>query len=200
MMTVEIVALHFGSAESRQAGAMTLVRRSGESCETKAAAIKSVARFFFEKWIGDNPPSKPRKCCADKPRSGDGEFCKKCARRLSEPLFDHEVYTDWLVQQPSQTAKDWGSHEGDWWPWNTLALISHHWREGVGCMVVSESAETMLTWALDPEAKWMPAAYRSTIKDLQAQELDGAESIDDLIEERTKTFDELIEQRLGVVI
>jgi hypothetical protein len=198
-MTIEIVALHFGSAGSRQAGAMTLVRRSGESCETKAAAIKSVAKFFWKKWVDDNPPVKPKKCCVAKTKTDAEPFCKKCSRPLSEPLFDHEVYTDWLLQQPSQTVGDWDSHEGEWWPWNTLALISHHWRDGVGCMVVSESAETMLTWALDPEAKWIPDAYRSTIRDLQTQELNGTKSIDDLIEERTKTFDELIEQRLGVV-
>ena len=199
MSDIAIVALHFGSGESRQAAAMTLIHRSGEPCATKAAAIRSVARFFYEKWVEDTAPAKPRKCCgAAKAKSSDVKFCKTCSRSLSEPLFDHEAYTDWLLQQPSETAKNWGSGS-EWWPWNTLALISHHWKEGVGCVVVSESAEKMLAWALDHEAKWMPEAYRSTIRDLQARELDGAESVDDLIEERARTFDELIEQRLGVV-
>lgn len=178
---------------------MILVRRPGKPCATKAAAIRSVARFFYERWALDNPPARPKKCCASKDNAG-GAFCKKCYRSLSEPLFDHASYTDWLLQQPSQTPRDWGSYEGEWWPWNTVALISHHWGRGVDCVEVSNSAEKVLTWALDHEAEWMPAAYRSTISDLQAQELAGRSGdIDDLIDENAKTFEELIEQRLGVV-
>ena len=198
---IEVVVLHFGSAGSSQAASMILVRRGGDTCSTKSAAIRSVAKFFYGKWAKDNgPPPRPKKCCGTtKAKPGEAQFCGKCARSLVDPLFDHESYTDWLLQQPSHTASDWGSYEGDWWPWNTLALISHHWKEGVGCMEVSASSEKMLTWALDREAKWIPEAYKSTISELQAQELEGKDSLDinGLIEENTKTFDELIEQRLG---
>ena len=197
--SIEVVVLHFGSEASSQAAPLLLVRRGGDSCPTKAAAIQSVARFFYKKWAKDNPPPKPKRCCdATRARSSKSEFCDKCSRSLSDPLFDHESYTDWLLQQPSQTAGEWGD-TGEWCPWNAFALISYYWKSGGGGLEVGSGAERLLTWALDPEAKWIPEAYKATIRELQERELDGRGDLDvaGLIEENVKTFDELIEQRLG---
>jgi hypothetical protein len=202
-----IVALHFGYVESGQVSVMILRRQHGESeAMTKAAAVKSVAEFFFKKWLEDHEwtATKLKACCEKaKEKEPDAKFCPKCGKKIEVPGFDDELYTDWLRQQLHATADDWGSYEGEWWPWTSVADAVDCYKNGLKCLEIREKAENVLAFALDADAEWFPEEFREGLRDYQKGVIEHhAENrlykkglnIDGLLEADAKSFDELIKE------
>jgi hypothetical protein len=164
-MGIAGVVLHFGYVESAQVAVMILGSQGAAEDLPKTAheAMRSVAKFFCEKYKEDwEVQEDDSDCCTEALRLRQ-KYCPECGKRPQKAKFDTEEYSQWCEQQLHQTADDWGGYEGDWWPWNTVASTLQWAKDGHQILEIKEKAESWLVAALHPDDA--PKSWRSSLEE-----------------------------------
>lgn len=195
-MQITYVNLRFGYAESRSASSI-LLRSQELVLETRLDALRSVAKFFFDKYAFDNPHCAPKsKECCVKARMATSNYCPDCGLGLqsAEDLLDYET---WLLRLGNSTADDWGSYEGAWDPWTSIEELLCDREHGEPSGVLSfDLAELWLMAALTKDM--IPEVYH---KALDAYHVSVVESNPaNRIQHRDLTLDQILDCDPDIVI
>ena len=168
-MAINFISLTFGYVESGTVASMLLRNHSGKLFIKSSEALKSLARYFLEKWKEDHDFSEDvEDCCAKallNPKPP--KFCPDCGYSTAgadRPMFVEE-YEQWLNSQLNQTADDWRSFEDDWWPRNNLEDMLKDVGKGNCVLQVVEHAAEFLIAALPSDKA--PSSWQKPLKEWQ---------------------------------
>lgn len=126
-MAIKLIALTFGYVESGTTA--RLLFSAGNPPKTKREAIKSLAEYFYQKYLIDNraiiEPIMGSPCCQN--YIGKENFCPKCGKDLTSVIatdnyLSWQDFIDFLFEVFHSDANSFGEYDSfpnpnDWTPW-----------------------------------------------------------------------------------
>lgn len=90
------LVLNFGYVESQRLAYMPWTSES--IFKDAKDALLDLANYLKEQYTEENKTELKKCCMATKAKDPEAEFCSKCGHSISEPDFDGEDFSDWLIQ------------------------------------------------------------------------------------------------------